>query len=79
MKEFHIINVGVSIITNYQRVNEELKDKKLSDNEFWRDFLKNPKKLDEIYNFVCKDPKKNSAELNSFLRKIENSKNKIEV
>jgi putative CRISPR-associated protein (TIGR02619 family) len=79
MKEFHIINVGVSIITNYQKVQEELKDKKLSDNEFWRDFLKNPKKLDEIYNFVCKDPKKNSAELNSFLRKIENSNNRIEV
>ncbi|MGB9794705.1 putative CRISPR-associated protein [Caldisericum exile] len=79
MKEFHIINVGVSIITNYQKVQEELKDKKLADNEFWIDFLKNPKKLDEIYNFVCKDPKKYSAELNSFLRKIENSKNKIEV
>lgn len=80
MKEFHIINVGASIITNYQKSDKKLKDKRLSDNEFWYKILEDKSQLDKIYEFVKKDPKKNSAELNAFLRKIELFKNKeIEV
>lgn len=82
MKEFHIINVGASIVTNYQRSlpeSDEIKHAKLSDNKFWKSILDDHRKLNEIYDFVKKEPKKNSAELNSFLRKIEGFKNLIEV
>ncbi|HAA83489.1 MAG: hypothetical protein PWQ78_192 [Petrotoga sp.] len=83
MKEFHIINVGTTIITNFQRSNlssQEVKTARLSDNVFWKNFLDNPKLMNELYEFVKSNPKKNSAELNSFLRMIENYKSsQIEV
>lgn len=82
MKEFHIINVGASIITNYQRSlseDDEVKKKQLSDNGFWTSKLNQPEFLNKIFNFVKEKPKKRSAELNSFLRKIESSSNQIEV
>ena len=82
MREFHIINVGVSIITNYQRSlpdGDEIKKKQLSENEFWTTKLNQPEFLNKIYNFVKEKPKERSAELNSFLRKIEGSSNQTEV
>lgn len=82
MKEFHIINVGVSIITNFQKSSStptEIKNAKLSDNDFWKSCLDDPKFMNQLFEFVKLDPKRNSAELNSFLRKIENSQNVIEV
>jgi putative CRISPR-associated protein (TIGR02619 family) len=79
VKEFHIINVGASIITNYQKQKSILKEVKLSDNEFWIRILDNSEFMNDIYQFVNKDPKINSAELNAFFRKIENSKASIEV
>jgi putative CRISPR-associated protein (TIGR02619 family) len=82
MKEFHIINVGVSIVTNYQRYShppDYIKNATLSNNELWQELLENPKIMNEIYEFVRLAPKKNSAELNAFLRKIDNSKASIEV
>jgi putative CRISPR-associated protein (TIGR02619 family) len=82
MKEFHIINVGTSIVTNYQRSlseGDETKKKQLSDNMFWETKLSDGEFLQTIYSFVKEKPKERSAELNSFLRKVENSKNKIEV
>lgn len=83
MKEFHIINVGTTVITNFQKSNfssQEVKVAKLSDNEVWRNFLDNPKQMAELYEFLKSDPKKNSAELNAFLRMNENSQNdQIEV
>ncbi len=82
MKEFHIINVGASIITNYQKQEKiplEIKNAKLSDNEFWKKILDNSKIMKDIYQFIKSDPLKNSAELNAFLKKIENSKSYIEL
>jgi len=82
MKEFHIINVGVSIITNYQRSlnsSDSIKNAKLSDNNFWSSCLSNKVFLNDIYNFIYENPKKNSAELNAFLRKRETSSESIEV
>ncbi|ROL57225.1 putative CRISPR-associated protein [Bacteroidetes/Chlorobi group bacterium Naka2016] len=82
MKEFHIINVGVSIITNFQKSDlspEETKNVKLSDNELWRFFLDNSNMMNKLYDFVNSDPRRHSAELNALLRKIENSQNEIEV
>jgi len=82
MKEFHIINVGASIITNYQKQEKiplEIKNAKLSDNEFWKKILDNSKITKDIYQFIKSDPLKNSAELNAFLKKIENSKSYIEL
>ena len=78
-REFHIINVGASIITNYQKIKEDFKNIKLSDNFFWQNILDNPILMNDIYEFIKKEPKKNSAELNTFLRKIENTENFIEV
>ncbi|MCR4416748.1 MAG: putative CRISPR-associated protein [Ignavibacteria bacterium] len=82
-KEFHVINVGASIITNYQKSlkeNDEIKNKSLSDNEFWREILSNNKDLlNRIYEFISEKPFDRSAELNSFLKKIENSDGHIEV
>jgi putative CRISPR-associated protein (TIGR02619 family) len=82
VKEFHIINVGVSIITNFQKSDlspEETKNVKLSDNELWRFFLDNSNMMNKLYDFVNSDPRRHSAELNALLRKIENSQNEIEV
>jgi len=83
MKEFHIINVGTTIITNYKKSPfspEEIKNAKISDNELWVSFLDEPRRMYELYDFVKNEPKKNSAELNSFLRMIENSKSqRVEV
>lgn len=82
MKEFHIINVGVSIITNFQKSDycqNEIKDAKLSNNDLWKQVLDDSKLMSEIYEFVKSNPKRNSAELNAFLRKIEDSNNQIEV
>lgn len=82
MKEFHIINVGASIITNFQKsdsARDEIKRARLSDNNFWEIFLDDSKQMFELYDFVKIDPKKNSAELNAFLRMTKNSSSKIEV
>ncbi|GAB5047030.1 putative CRISPR-associated protein [Thermodesulfovibrio sp. TK110] len=82
MKEFHIINVGASIITNYQKSlpeGDETKNKLLSDNNFWESKLNDSEFLKSIYTFVKEKPMERSAELNSFLRKVEGSNNQIEV
>jgi putative CRISPR-associated protein (TIGR02619 family) len=82
MNEFHIINVGASIITNYQRClpdSDETKRRRLSDNTFWQEKLDDRRFLESIYTFVKGSPKDSSAELNSFLRKVEGSTNQIEV
>lgn len=76
MKEFHIINVGTSIITNFIKnckTIEGISSVKLSDNQFWKNFLNNKAYMHEIYEFVKSNPKVYSAELNSFLRKVEKS------
>ncbi len=70
-KEFHIISTGVSIITNAQKNNVIPQDKKIRDEEYWRELLDNPSEIQKLKSFVEKDPHKNSAELNTFLRVVE--------
>lgn len=79
MKEFHIINVGTSIVTNFIRnckTIEGISSVKLSDNQFWENFLNNKAYIQKIYEFVKSNPKAYSAELNSFLRMVEKSQSK---
>lgn len=77
MKEFHIINVGTTIVTNFQKSNfssQEAKGAKLSDNKFWKNFFGDSRQMNELY--LKLELKKISAELNAFLSMIENSKGK---
>ena len=69
MKVFHIMNVGVSIITNYQKAGK-IENRPVSDNQFWNARLDDRSFLNKISEFVLADPWRNSAELNSFLRII---------
>lgn len=82
MKQFHVINVGVSILSNFQGSNfapTEIRSAKFSDNKIWNNFIKNTTLMDTIYDFVEKSPMKTSAELNSFLREIGNSNDFVEI
>ncbi len=73
MKYLHIITVGVSIIENLKRA-EKVENRPVGDNEFWREMLDDVQFLNDVYEFVTQDPKKNSAELNSFLNVVEKYK-----
>lgn len=70
-KEFHIISSGVSIITNAQKNGLIPKDKKIADEDFWKQLLDNPKEINQLKEFVKSDPRSYSAELNTFLRVTE--------
>lgn len=69
-KELHIVNVGVSIITNYERNNKE--------NLNYEELLKGDIKDKKIYEFVQNNPEANSAELNAILKKIRSDNEKDE-
>ncbi len=73
MREFHIISSGVSFISNAQREGV-IERRNIADEEFWEKILNDPSQLDKLYEFLKKDPKKYSAELNTFLRVVENKK-----
>jgi len=80
MKEFHIISSGVSLITNAQRKGILPKDRKISDEEYWRDIFLDDKEVKKLYSFLKENPMENSAELNTFLRVVKNKNAKdIEV
>jgi putative CRISPR-associated protein (TIGR02619 family) len=80
MKEFHIISVGVSILTNAQRAKIINPNIKISDNDEWQRILENPNEIQKIVDFIKSNPKKNSAELNTFLRVVQDKEPKnIEV
>ena len=72
MKEFHIISVGVSILSNAQKKNIINPNIKISDNNEWLKILENPQEIQKIIDFVKTNPKQNSAELNTFLRVTQN-------
>jgi|Deesub1362A_J573_1020465.scaffolds.fasta_scaffold00583_23 putative CRISPR-associated protein (TIGR02619 family) len=72
MKEFHIINVGNSILSNFKNKNEKIKNIDFCEEEKWKEFLKNPDFLEEVYAFLLENPSKNSAEINSFLKMVKN-------
>lgn len=81
MKEFHIINVGNSILENFRRSENakgDITKTPFSDEVFWRNLIDNPNFLNDIFNFVNASPREQSAELNSFLR-ITERKNTEEI
>ncbi len=65
-KEFHIINVGNSLLTNFQKKTGNQVSQ--ADNEYWKDRIDDVNFMNEIYDFLASDPERNSAELNTFLR-----------
>ena len=73
-KEFHIITVGASIISNAQKqkIAGLTGEEKVSDEKFWKEKLDDSKFINELVQFLNTDPKRNSAELNTFLRVVEN-------
>lgn len=76
MKQFHIISVGNSLLTNFKNKREDLKNIPFSDEEKWKEYLDDSYFLNELYNFLFENPRQNSAELNSLLRfKGENKEN----
>jgi len=72
-KEFHIVTVGTSIITNAQKAKiAGLKgNEKMGDEDFWKSKLEDRGFLREIILWVKDNPKGASAELNTLLRKVE--------
>ncbi|MCS7249945.1 MAG: putative CRISPR-associated protein [candidate division WOR-3 bacterium] len=72
MKEFHIISSGVSLIQNAQRRGVLPEDIKIRDESYWKEILNNSKEVNKLYSFLKENPKENSAELNTFLRVVEN-------
>ncbi len=71
MKEFHIISSGVSLITNAQKAGLIPKDIRIDNEEYWKSLLSNPDQIKELVNFLKKNPREVSAELNTFLRAVE--------
>ena len=71
MKQFHIISVGNSLLTNFKRTKKDIENLSYDKDKEWRELFDDPIFRDEIYNFVKEKPKKHSAELNSFLRFVE--------
>jgi len=78
--ELHLITVGNSLIRNYQRIIDDPKIKSAGmGDEIWSELIKRPLFLKGIYDFLCNNPKENSAELNSFLRYCEQRKIKPQM
>jgi len=78
MKQFHIINVGNSLLTNFQRSKSEFGKISQMDSDFWREKIDDVNFMNEIFDFLRADPKENSAEMNTFLRVVE-GKNPREI
>jgi len=80
MKEFHIITVGTSIITNAQKqkIAGLTGEEKTADEKFWEGKIDDPDFIRKLVEFVKKDPKSYSAEMNTFLRVAEKKKAKAE-
>lgn len=80
MKEFHIITVGTSIITNAQKekIAGLTGKEKVSDENFWSLKLEDKNFLYQLMQFVNQKPRIVSAELNTFLRVVKN-KNPEEI
>lgn len=70
-KQLHIITVGNSIVTNYQRKKNQELGKLASNSPEWKRFLDDRKFLASVSDFVRENPRENSAEINSFQGYIE--------
>lgn len=71
MREFHIINVGNSLLSNFQRNKPEISKVQQSDNDFWKRAIDDVNFMEEIFHFLEENPKERSAEMNTFLRVVE--------
>ncbi len=71
MKEFHILTVGNSLLSNYKRKHSDLQDVKMGDEEFWGRKLKDPSFFRSLLNFLRESPKDHSAEMNSLVSYAE--------
>lgn len=72
-KQFHIITVGNSIITNFQKrsnLESSIKNAKEGD-KIWDELIKDKAFLNKVFEFVMFAPKENSAEINTFERFLE--------
>lgn len=72
MKEIHIISTGNSLISNAQRNGIIDASKKVSDEDYWCELMNDKQMMNRLQNFLREAPLKNSAELNTFLRVVEN-------
>jgi|Deesub1362B_J571_1020462.scaffolds.fasta_scaffold00176_40 putative CRISPR-associated protein (TIGR02619 family) len=79
MKEFHIISTGNSLITNAQKAGTCDPSRKIAEEQYWKALLDNPGELEKLYGFLKSDPKKISAELNTFLRVVNTKNSEVEV
>lgn len=70
-KQFHIINVGNSLLTNFQRSRVEFSKISQTDGNFWKEKLNDVNFINEIYQFLESNPMENSAEMNTFLRVVQ--------
>ncbi len=64
------MSVGTSILSNYFRIHD-LGNPRFGDNEFWEEKEDDRDFLESLYADVESNPYGMSAELNSFLRKVE--------
>lgn len=71
MKEFHIINVGNSLLSNFKKANDSIKNIQFSEEEKWDAYLSDINFLNDIYNFILESPTRYSAEVNSFKRIVD--------
>lgn len=75
-KQLHLITVGNSIITNFQKksaTEAEIKYAK-EDDKIWDKLIDNGAFLNRLYEFLKSAPGENSAEINSFERFLEKMK-----
>lgn len=80
MKEIHLISIGNSLISNFQKNGLIDSTKKISDEYFWAELLGNSNLINSILKILRESPFKYSAELNTFLRVVEGkSPENIEV
>lgn len=80
MKEFHIISSGVSVLTNAQKAGILPQDRKISDEDYWKSLIDNPREINNLAKFLQDNPYENSAELNTFLRVVkEKDPSQVEV
>ena len=70
MKEIHIISTGISLLTNAQKQGF-FPDKKISDEDYWQSVLNSSSEILSLADFLKSDPMKNSAEMNTFLRVVQ--------
>ncbi|MEM4959423.1 MAG: hypothetical protein QXX12_06070 [Nanopusillaceae archaeon] len=76
MKEFHIISCGHSILTNAQKAWIIAGNIRIADENYWKKLLEDQNDIKKLKNFLREDPRKNSAELNTFLRVVEDKEPK---